>query len=160
MLKHPVHFILGIAVLAVLFYVAVSIFTENDEARVRRAVYTGVAGLEHNDPRLYGRIISSSYMDDDGNDKAAVLKKAGDLFKEYKPFRVEIKAMKIEVEGLEATSTIGYRCLFKRDEPDKKIYYDAGKVTAFWRKESAGDWKIVKIEYMGSHEILFLPVVA
>jgi hypothetical protein len=158
MLKHPARFIFGIVLSAVVIYTLVSVLRENDETKIRRAIYAGIVGIEKNDAARYGRVLSSSYRDDDGRDKAAVLKITADAFREYKPFKVEIKALRIDAEGLGATSQIGFRCLFKR-EGDTRLYYDAGKIVASWRKEEA-DWKIVKIEYIGSHEILFLPAVA
>jgi len=158
-LKHPGRFIFGVALLAVIGYALVSFLQENDEARVRRAVYAAVLGVERNDPARYGRVLSASYEDEYGNDKASVLKIAADAFRDYRPFKVEIKALKIEIESGEATTQVAYRCLFKKSDGGDQIYYDAGKVIASWRKEASG-WKIVKIEYTGSQEMLFLPVVA
>ncbi|QAT16508.1 hypothetical protein BU251_01575 [Candidatus Velamenicoccus archaeovorus] len=159
MLKHPGRFIFGVAFLAVIGYALVSFLQENDEAKIRRTVYAAVLGVERNEPARYGRVLSASYKDEYGNDKASVLKIAADAFKDYKPFKVEIKALKTEVQGPEATTQIAYRCLFKKSGGSGQIYYDAGKLIASWRKETSG-WKIVKIEYTGSQEMLFLPVVA
>ncbi|MDD5137874.1 MAG: hypothetical protein PHF12_05350 [Candidatus Omnitrophica bacterium] len=159
MLKHPGRFIFGVALLAVASYALVTFLQENDEARIRRAVYAAVLGVERNEPARYGRVLSPLYKDEYGNDKAAVLKIVADAFRDYKPFKVEIKALKIETEGAGATTQIAYRCLFKKSDGGEQIYYDAGKVIASWRRETSG-WKIIKIEYTGSQEMLFLPVVA
>jgi hypothetical protein len=158
-LKHPGRFIFGVAFLAVISYALVSFLQENDEAKIRRAVYAAVLGVERNEPARYGRVLSASYRDAYGHDKASVLKIVADAFKDYKPFKVEVKALKIEVQGPEATAQIAYRCLFKKNAGGDQVYYDAGKLIVSWRKETSG-WKIVKIEYTGSQEMLFLPVVA
>jgi len=158
-LKHPGRFIFGVVLLAVVSYALVTFLQENDETRIRRAVYAAVLGVERNEPARYGRVLSPLYKDEYGNDKAAVLKTVADAFKDYKPFKVEIKALKIETEGEGATTQIAYRCLFRKSGGAEQIYYDAGKLIACWRKETSG-WKIVKIEYTGSQEMLLLPVVA
>jgi|GEM_PF-874723 hypothetical protein len=158
-LKHPGRFIFGVAFLGVVSYALVSFLQENDEAKIRRAVYAAVLGVERNESARYGRVLSASYRDEYGNDKASILKIVAEAFKDYKPFKVEIKALKTEVQDSAATTQIAYRCLFKKNAAGDQIYYDAGKLVASWRKETSG-WKIVKIEYTGSQEMLFLPVVA
>ena len=159
MLKHPFRYIVVLIALAVLSYALVRVFLEDDGMKIQRAVYAAVVGVEKNDPSRYGRILSDSYRDDDGRDKAGILSIVARTFRDYKPFRVEIKGLKVDTEGVQAETLISYRCYFKKDGAGEKVYYDAGKINAFWQKESSG-WKIVRIEYTSSSEILFLPAVA
>lgn len=158
MLKHPGRFIFCIVTGALVVFLLVNHFSQNDQTRIRRAVYAAVYGIEKADAARYGDILSSRYQDDSGYDKAKILSIAANAFKDFKPFKVEIKRLMIKPEGSQAETEIAYRCLFKKPGEDK-IYYDAAKITASWDREQGG-WKIVKMKYTNSQDMLFLPSVA
>jgi len=158
LLKHPGRFIFSVALSAVLIFALVNAFSVNDEKRIKRALYAAILGIEKNDASRYSRVLSLRYKDDSGLGKAEVLALAEKAFRDFKPFKMELKRLIIKPQGDSAESEIAFRCLFRK-EGDEKIYYDAGKVMASWRREEGG-WKIVKMQYTGSTDMLFLPAVA
>lgn len=151
-------FILGVAFLALLFYAGVQLFSENDETRVRRSINLATLALEKQDTAGYSRYISESYLDDYGNNKGALLDVIAAVFKEYKPYKADVKKLIIRVEGSSAEADIGFKCYFKR-VGDKQLYYDTGKIKATFHKVGRL-WKVIKLEYQGVQDVLFLPAVA
>lgn len=158
MLKYPGRFIFAVIASAILVFWLVNHFSENDQTRIRRVLYAAIYGIEKADAARYSRILSDHYQDDQGNTKRDLLSLAARTFRDFKPFKVEIKRLEIKPDGQKAESEIAYRCLLRKSGEDK-IYYDAAKIEAFWEKETSG-WKIVRIEYTNSQDMLFLPSVA
>jgi len=156
--RKQLRLILSVIILALLFYVAVQVFSENDEARIRRVVNLCILAVEKEDTPGYSRFISQSYQDSYGNTKAGLLVILADNFKEYKPFKVDVKQLSIKTEESKGQAGIAFKCYFKR-MGDKQIYYDAGKAKIYFQKEEKS-WKVTNIEYKGSSEMLFLPTVA
>lgn len=156
--KNPRNFIFLIVLLSFFVYFIVNFFKTDEKTMVKRALYAAVLGIEKNDPARYGRVLSQDYMDDSGLRKDDILRYAAGAFRDYKPFKVELKRLEITAKEGETKSDIAFKCLFKKEDDDR-IYYDAGKITAWWRKEKSG-WKIFKMEYTSAQDMLFLPAVA
>jgi len=159
--KRQLLFILGVTVVAVAVYGAVRSLSQTEESRIRRAVYAAVAGIEGDDVRRYGRVISLSYSDDGGRNKLSLLRTAQEIFGTFRPLRVEIKQLTITLDEEKkgrAQAVIGFKCYFKHAE-DGKIYYEAGRFEADFAKEGR-EWRIVSLRYIDADEILFIQAVA
>ncbi len=159
--KRQLLFIFSVAVLAAGTYAAVRSFSQTEEARIRQAVYAAVAGVEQDDAVRYGRILSRFYQDDAGRNKLVLLKTAEEIFRDFRPLRVEIKQLTItlkEEEGSAAEVSIGFKCYFDHLE-DGKLYYEAGRFEADFQKEGRA-WKIRSLRYIDADEIMFIQAVA
>lgn len=150
--------ILCVALVAIFAYALIRTFSENDESRVRRAVYTGIVAFEKTDARKCAQLISDAYEDTFGNNKAEFLRFLSEIFKDFKDFRIVVKKLKVKVKGTEAGGDVWFTCYFKKIG-DEKLYYDSGKIEFDFVKELK-DWRVKKIEYSGSNELLFLQSVA
>lgn len=156
--KRQLSVILCVALGAIFAYALIRVFSENDEARVRRAVYAGIVVFEKTDIAKCAPLISDAYEDTFNNDKAAVLRFLSEIFKDFKDFRVVVKKLKVKVKGAEAEGQVWFICYFGKIG-DEKLYYDSGKIEFGFAKELK-DWRVKKIEYSGSGELLFLQSVA
>jgi hypothetical protein len=143
---------------AVTLYWSVRSFLENEESRVRKAVYAGALAVEREDLRRCAALISDSYADPSGNDKPMLLRAASSIFREYRKFRVEIKSLDIRLDDGQAQADIGVQCYFKKPD-DERVYYDTGKLSVDFRKEG-NRWCVASLAYEGMDELLFLPAVA
>ncbi len=150
--------ILCVALGAIFTYALIRAFSENDESRVRRAVYAGIAAFEKTDIRKCAPLISDAYEDTFGNNKAEVLRFLSEILKDFKDFRIVVKKLKVKAGGTEAGGDVWFTCYFRKIG-DEKLYYDSGKIEFDFVKELK-DWKVKKIEYSGSSELLFLQSVA
>ncbi len=159
--KRQLIFIISVAVVAAGVYAAVRFFSQTEETRIQRAVYAAVAGVEQGDARRYGRILSCFYQDDAGRNKMVLLKTAEEIFRDFRPLRVEVKHLTItlgEEEKDTAVALIDFKCYFKHLE-DGKLYYEAGRFEADFRKEGRA-WRIRSLRYIDADEIMFIQVVA
>ncbi len=159
--KRQLLFILSVVVVAAGIYVGVRFFSQTEESRLQRAVYAAVAGVERDDPKRYGRILSLFYQDDEGRNKLVLLKMAEEIFQEFRPLRVEIKQLTITLSEEEKDSAhvvIGFKCYFKHAQ-DGKLYYEAGRFEAGFHKEGR-TWRIRCLRYIDADEILFIQAVA
>ncbi len=159
--KRQLLFILGVAVAAVGIYTAVRFFSQTEESRIQRAIYAAVAGVEQDDPQRYGRILSLSFRDDVGRNKLVLLRIVEEIFREFRPLRVEIKQLTItlgEEEKDTAEAVIGFKCYFKH-AGDGKLYYEAGRFEADFQKEGRA-WRIRSLRYIDADEIMFIQAVA
>ena len=156
--KRQLVVILGVTLGAILAYTLIRVFSENDESRVRRAVYAGIVLIEKKDIQKCAPLISDGYEDTFGNDKASVLRFLSGIFKDFKDFKVIVKKLKVKANGAEAAGKVWFICYF-RQIGDEKLYYDPGKIEFEFVKELK-DWRVKKIGYSGSNELLFLQSVA
>lgn len=156
--KKQLFVILCVALGAIFTYALIRAFSEDDESRVRRAAYAGIVAFEKTDIRKCAPLISDTYEDTFGNNKAEVLRFLFEIFKDFKDFRIVVKKLKVKVKGTEAGGDVWFTCYFKKIG-DEKLYYDSGKIEFDFVKELK-DWRVKKIEYSGSNELLFLQSVA
>jgi len=156
--KRQLSVILCVVLGAIFAYALIRVSLENDESRVRRAVYAGIVALENTDIVKCAPLISDAYEDTFGNNKAEVLRFISEIFKDFKDFRVVVKKLKVKVKGTEAGGDVWFTCYFKKIS-DEKLYYDSGKIEFGFANEHKS-WRVKKIEYSGSNELLFLQSVA
>lgn len=143
---------------AVMIYWVVRIMTGDETSRIRRIVYSIVVAVEKSDVSGCASFIAPDYEDRYGNDKKKILEVISNVFEDFRNFQPDIKKLDIEIKGSKARADIGFMVCFKvKDE--KQLYYDSGKIAASFKKED-GLWKIVRIEYAGSNELLFINAVA
>ncbi len=150
--------ILCVSVIAILAYTLIRALSENDESRVRGLVYAGIVAVEKMDPAKCEMLISDTYEDASGNNKAAIVSFLLDIFKDFKDFKVVVKKILVKIDGADALGNIWFTCYFRKPG-DEKLYYDSGKIEARFVKENK-TWRVKKIEYSGSNELLFLHSVA
>ncbi len=151
-------FIFGIVGIAVVFYGAARFLREDDETRVRRAVYAGVLAVEREDTGRLSALIDESYADAAGENKAGVLRLARAVFRDHRDFRVHIQKLSIAVRMGEADADISFK-LFFRKNAQEELYYDFGQVKLVFVNDR-GQWRIRSSEYSGSDQLLLLPSVA
>jgi hypothetical protein len=156
--KRQLFVILCVVLGAIFAYALIRAFGENDESRVRRAVYAGIVAFEKTDIVKCSPLISDAYEDTFGNNKTAVLRFLSEIFKDFKDFKVVVKKLKVRVKGAEAGGDVWFICYFKKIS-DEKLYYDSGKIEFGFVKEHKS-WRVKIIEYSGSNELLFLQSVA
>jgi len=158
-MRHPLAYIASVVIFSFAVYGAVAVFSGSEETKVRRTINAAILGVELNDPARYGAILAEDYADDQGLTKATLLTELADVFKDYKPFKVNIKRLKIKVSGQdEATANIGFK-VYLRKVSDQVVYYEAGKIILFMKKTSAG-WRVYRSEYTSSDDLLFIQNVA
>jgi len=147
--------LLAVFFCAVVLYLAIRFFTENDEARVRRTIYATVLAVEKEDLLKCMSFVSSAYTDSTGHDKTTLARMTAQIFKEFRDFKVDIKKIKIEVQESAADSEISFRLYFKTLDRDQ-IYYDTGRLKLYFRKEEDGRWRVHSLEYQGAKELEML----
>ena len=143
---------------AAVLYLCVRLLSVDDESRVRKVVYSGVVGFEREDILRCASIISDNYSDQYGNSRAVFIGIIKDIFSDYSDIRVEIKQLQIKAEENDSVADVGFVCYFKKTG-QKQIYYDKGKLKIIFKKDD-GRWKIYRVDYSGSKDILFIQSVA
>jgi len=156
---HPLVFIFLVALSAFLFYVGVLALRDNDEARIRRSINAAILGVETHRASMYEDLLSDDYSDEEGLTKSALLARYADFTKDYRPFRVDVKKMLIEVDKDGAAATMVFTCYFHSTQ-DQKVYYEAGKAVLNLKKTAPKTWKVHKLQYISSDDLMFLPAVA
>jgi hypothetical protein len=151
-------FIFGVVGIAVVFYGAARFWREDDESRVRKAVYAGVVAVEREDIGRLSALIDESYADSAGENKAGVLRLVLAVFRDHRDFRLHIGKLNIAVRSGEADAEISFK-LFFRKNAQEELYYDTGQVKLVFVRDGRF-WRIRSAEYLGSDQLLFLPVVA
>jgi hypothetical protein len=157
--RHPLVFIFLVVLLALAVYGAVSLATDNDEKRVRRAVNAAILGLELNDPARYGLILAEDYKDDEGYTREKLLKRLGEIFGKFRPVQVDVKRLKVRIETPDrARADVGFKAYFRK-AGDPVLYQDSGKVVLSLKKVNAG-WQAYHIVYTSSDDLWFIQSVA
>jgi hypothetical protein len=150
--------VLLVAVFAAGLYSVVRGCGVNEESRVRAAVYAGVVALEKKNMLKCASMVSESFRDKHGNDRASLLGGIKVFFNEYQDLKIDVKQLKIEIKGPQADCRARFVCYFK-NTGDAQLYYDNGTLDLRFQKEE-GLWKVRGLEYSGSNATLFLQSVA
>jgi hypothetical protein len=158
-MRHPLVLIVLVAVFAFVVYGLVSVVSGNDVTSVRRTINAAILGVELNDPARYGAILAEDYTDNQGFTRATLLSRLAGFFKDWHPYKVDVKRLKISVKDQnEATANIGFKAYFHK-KGDEVAYYEAGKAVLSLRKTGAG-WRVYRVEYTGTDDLLFIQSVA
>lgn len=157
--RHPLVFILLVALLGFFIYGAVSVFLDNDEKRIRREINAAILGVELNDPARYSAILAEDFADSQGLTRREILEQVAEIFKDFRPVKVDVKQLKIKVSGaIQATADMGFKVYLRRVKDDV-LYQDAGKLVLSFKKVR-GVWRAYQIFYTGSEDIWFIQSVA
>ena len=156
--KKQLLIIFAVGLGALVMYVMIRGFSENDETRIRKIIYAAGFAVETQDSARYSSFVSEAYHDKLGRDKATLLREVMALFKDYKPFKVDFKQFRIHVEKDDATTEIGLKAYFRKDS-DSHLYYDAGEFKVYFHRE-AKLWKVREVEFQDIKELFFIPNVA
>ena len=74
--RHPMVFILLVALLGFFIYGAVAVLSDNDEKRIRREINAAILGVELNDPARYSAILAEDFTDSQGLARREILEKS------------------------------------------------------------------------------------
>lgn len=145
---------------AFLVYALIRIVTEDDEARIRKVVNAAVLAVEKCDAQKGDLLISDTYSDKYGNDKAALIRLIVNIFKDLREVNVDLKRLKIEVKPEEGKgeADIAFGLYFKK-RADEQLYGDKAKLKVYFQKEGKL-WKVHEVEYIGADELLFIQTIA
>lgn len=155
---NPRIFIIIVAVCAVVVYWVIRYATQDDEGRLRKLIYSAVVMVEKEDAGACSLLISSAYEDSYGNHRKEICRLIEKTFMDFRDFKINIKNIKIEMDGFKAMADIGFIVCFKLKD-DEQFYYDTGKLAVSFRKQKSL-WKVFSIAYMGSNDLLFMNTVA
>ena len=156
--KKQLLIIFAVGLGALVMYVMIRGFSENDETRIRKIIYAAGFAVETQNFTRYSSFVSEAYHDELGRDKAKLLQEVAALFKDYKPFKVDFKQFRIHVQKDDATTEIGLKVFFRKDN-DSHLYYDAGEFKVHFYRE-AKLWKVREVEFQDIKELFFIPNVA
>ncbi len=147
-----------VAICAVLAYWAIRFATQDEESRLRKLIYSAVVMVEREDIDKCGLLMSPDYQDSYGNNKKEILDLIKKTFRDFHNLKVDIKNIKIEIDGPGAKASIGFMACFKVKDGEQ-FYYDTGKLGLSFKKQKSL-WKIFSIEYVSLNELLFMEAVA
>lgn len=120
------------------------VFWLSPPARVRRTVNDMAAAFQAKDlNRLMGHF-SERYLDDGGNTRAQMQTVAQLIFGKTQRIRVEMKQMKVYVQGDRAAASITGRILFYYNNIPYKTDYNETPFVLYLNREN-GKWRTTKI---------------
>lgn len=147
----PFLFVLAVIVGAILLYIVLRAVSEDETARLRRAIYAAEVFFEDKDTVRFAGFVSDAYSDNYGNTKIMVTKLLGDLFRDYEDVDAAIKQLQLDVSGGEAQGNIGIMCYFGK-AGDSQVYSEALRIKADFRKID-GRWQVLKAEFLGDDDL-------